>query len=78
MMVLINLGVMIPAAPGGLGPFEAAGVFALGVFGVTDTTAASVALGAHAMQYVMITGMGLFFIWRAGMSFATSPGDDEA
>ncbi|MCL4395234.1 MAG: flippase-like domain-containing protein [Chloroflexi bacterium] len=78
MMVLINLGIMIPAAPGGLGPFEAAAVFALGVFGVSNTSAASVALAAHAMQYVMITGLGLVFIWRAGMSIAASRGGEEA
>ena len=72
MMVLINLGIMIPAAPGGLGPFEAAGVFALGVFGVNETSAASVALAAHAVQYLLITCLGLFFIWREGMSFAVT------
>lgn len=70
MMVLINLGVMIPAAPGGLGPFEAAGVFALSVFAVGETGAASVAIASHAMQYLMITALGLIFIWRAGISLA--------
>ncbi len=79
LMVLINLGVMIPAAPGGLGPFEAAGVFALGVFGVGDTSAASVALAAHAMQYLLITALGLFMIWREGISLAQArlPVGDE-
>jgi len=67
---IINLGVMIPAAPGGLGPYEAAGVFALSAFGVNQTTAAGVALAAHAVQYFMITGLGLFFIWRTGISLA--------
>lgn len=70
MMVLINLGIMIPAAPGGLGPFEAAGVFALGVFGVNGTAAASVAIAAHAMQYLLVTGLGVLFIWREGMSYS--------
>ena len=67
---IINLGVMIPAAPGGLGPYEAAGVFALSAFGVNETMAASVALAAHAVQYLMITGLGLIFIWRMGISLA--------
>ncbi|MEW5719727.1 MAG: lysylphosphatidylglycerol synthase transmembrane domain-containing protein [Chloroflexota bacterium] len=67
---IINLGVMIPAAPGGLGPYEAAGVFALSAFGVNETLAASVALGAHAVQYSMITGLGVFFTWRLGISLA--------
>lgn len=70
MMVLINLGIMIPAAPGGVGPFEAAAIFALSSFGMNETLAASVALGSHAVQYIVITGLGLLFIWRAGMSLA--------
>jgi uncharacterized protein (TIRG00374 family) len=80
MMVLINLGIMIPAAPGGLGPYEAAGIFALGAFGVNETAAAGVALSAHAMQYLLITGLGLIFIWREGVSLAQArvEGDAEA
>ena len=75
MMVLINLGVMIPAAPGGVGPYEAAAIFALSAFSVNETVAATVALGSHAISYIIITGMGLFFIWRAGMSLAQVSGD---
>ncbi len=77
MMVLVNLGIMIPAAPGGVGPFEAAGIFALGSFGVNETLAASVALGSHAVQYLLITGLGLFFVWHAGMSLAQASESDE-
>jgi uncharacterized protein (TIRG00374 family) len=68
---IINLGIMIPAAPGGLGPYEAAGVFALSTLNVNPTLAAGIALTAHAVQYVTITGLGLFFAWRAGVSLAT-------
>ncbi len=68
MMVIINLGIMIPAAPGGLGPFEAAGVFALGAFGLSETNAAGVALTAHAMQYLLITGLGILLLWREGIA----------
>lgn len=79
MMVLINLGIMIPAAPGGLGPFEAAAVFALASFGLDETTAASVALTAHAVQYLLITVMGLVFVWREGISLAQAEAvDDQA
>lgn len=73
---IINLGIMIPAAPGGLGPYEAAGVFALAAFGVNPTLAASIALSAHAVQYFMVTGLGLFFTWRAGISLAQPQVDD--
>ncbi len=72
MMVLINLGVLIPAAPGGLGPFEAAGVFALSALSVSGTAAAGVALSSHAVQYLLVTGLGLLFVWREGISLAAS------
>lgn len=68
---IINLGIMIPAAPGGLGPYEAAGVFALSTLNVDATLAASVALAAHAVQYVMITGLGIVLAWRMGVALAT-------
>jgi len=68
MMALVNLGIMIPAAPGGLGPYEAAGVFALGTFQVNETLAASIALSAHSLQYLLITGLGIFLAWREGIS----------
>lgn len=69
-MVMINFGIMIPAAPGGLGPYEVAGIFALGLFGLEETVAASIALSTHAIQYLIITGLGLVFIWREGISLA--------
>ncbi len=78
MTVLINLGVMIPAAPGGLGPYEAAGVFALSAFGVNETGAASVALGSHVAEYLLITGLGLLFVWREGISLAAANPTSEA
>lgn len=68
MMALVNLGIMIPAAPGGLGPYEAAGVFALATFKVNETLAASIALAAHSMQYLLVTGLGIFLAWREGIS----------
>lgn len=77
MTSIINLGIMIPAAPGGLGPYEAAGVFALATFGVNESLAASVSLGAHAVEYVIITGLGLYFIWRQGVSLAQASKGDE-
>jgi glycosyltransferase 2 family protein len=75
-MVMINFGVMIPAAPGGVGPYEAAGIFALSAFRADETLAASVALGTHAIQFLMITGLGLLFIWLEGMKIVTSESDE--
>ncbi len=76
-MVLANLGVMIPAAPGGVGPFEAAVIFSLASFGVNETLAASMALTSHAAQYLLITVMGLIFFWREGITVVRPSEHDE-
>ncbi len=75
-MALINLGIMIPAAPGGLGPYEAAGVFALGTLQVDETAAASIALASHSMQYLLITGLGIILAWREGLLLIQTREDD--
>jgi uncharacterized protein (TIRG00374 family) len=76
-MGLINLGVMIPAAPGGVGPFEAAAIFALAAFGVNETLAASAALSSHTVQYLLVTGLGLLFVWREGISVIQPRDEDD-
>ncbi len=76
-MALINLGIMIPAAPGGLGPYEAAGVFALSTFHISETTAASIALASHSMQYFLVTGLGMLLAWREGLSLIQAHEKDE-
>lgn len=77
MMALVNLGIMIPAAPGGLGPYEAAGVFALGTFQVNETLAAGIALAAHSMQYLLVTGLGIFLAWREGISLLQKRSENQ-
>lgn len=75
MMVVINLGIMIPAAPGGIGPFEGAGVVALGALSVPPETAFSAALAAHAIQYAVVTFQGLIFTLREGVAIAKVDGN---
>jgi uncharacterized protein (TIRG00374 family) len=67
MMVIVNLSISIPAAPGGVGPFEAAGILALGAFTVAKDAALPAVLVAHMMQFVLITGMGVFLMAREGI-----------
>jgi glycosyltransferase 2 family protein len=69
-MVMVNLSISIPAAPGGVGPFEAAGVLSLGAFGLARERSLPALLVAHAVQYVLISGLGILFIAHAGASLA--------
>ncbi len=66
-MVIANLSISIPAAPGGIGPFEYAGMLALSAFGVSNDAALPAVLVAHMMQYALITGLGVVLMVRAGI-----------
>lgn len=67
-MVIANLGVLIPSSPGYIGTFHFFAMSALAVFGVVRETALSYAVVSHAMQYLLITGLGLLFLWRENLS----------
>ncbi|MFA4973168.1 MAG: lysylphosphatidylglycerol synthase transmembrane domain-containing protein [bacterium] len=62
--VAINLAIIVPSAPSGLGPFEAAAVLAYSWFGVNAALGLGIALCYHAVQFipVTITGAILYMI----------------
>jgi uncharacterized protein (TIRG00374 family) len=66
-LVIVNLSIAIPAAPGGVGAFEWAGRLALGVFGVAAERAIPAVLVAHTIQYLLVTGLGVLFTAREGV-----------
>jgi glycosyltransferase 2 family protein len=55
-LVVVNLGIMVPSAPGYIGTFHFFFVMALQAFGIGRDIGLGVALVSHAMQYVTITG----------------------
>ncbi len=60
MVVVINLGIMLPSAPGHLGSFHFFGKLALvSAFGIEDVNALAIVVVAHAVQYVLVSGAGL-------------------
>lgn len=68
MTVVINLGIMIPSAPGYVGTFEGAGVSALAPFGVAPERALALTIVSHAVQWLLVTGIGTALLARAGLS----------
>ncbi len=75
LMSAVNLGIMIPAAPGGLGPYQAAAILALAAFGVPKEVGLSVSILTYAVQYSYVTAVGLYFMGREGLSLRDfSPG----
>jgi uncharacterized protein (TIRG00374 family) len=66
--VVINLGIMIPSAPGYVGTFEGAGVTALTPFGVAPESALALTIVAHAVQWLLVTLIGAGLMARGGLS----------
>lgn len=70
-MVATNIGSLIPSSPGYVGPFEYFGILALGAFGVEKELALSYTIVSHAMQYIMVTGIGLLSLWSEGLTLTS-------
>jgi len=56
--VAINLAIIIPSAPSGLGPFEAAGVLAYSWLGISSALGLGITLCYHAVQFIPVTVAG--------------------
>jgi uncharacterized protein (TIRG00374 family) len=68
MTVVVNLGIMVPSAPGYVGTFEGAGIAALAPYGMPTESALAVAIVAHGVQWLLVTGIGLALLARTGLS----------
>jgi uncharacterized membrane protein YbhN (UPF0104 family) len=70
-LVMINLGIMVPSGPGYIGTQEFFGTEALRVVGANPEAALALVVISHAVQYALVTGLGLIFFAREHLS----PGD---
>lgn len=69
LLVMVNLGIMIPSAPGYVGTFQFFAIAALSVFQVSRETALALSVVSHLMQYALVTLVGLFFLGREQVNF---------
>jgi uncharacterized protein (TIRG00374 family) len=67
---VLGLGLMVPAAPGGLGTYELAGVAGLQLIGVDASSAAALTVVIHAWVFITNVGVGLFLLACGGMRLA--------
>ncbi len=73
MLALINLLILIPAGPGNVGTYEAAGLLALTIAGVLvgeGERATAIILVTHMLQWLLVTGLGLLIATQEGLTFA--------
>jgi uncharacterized protein (TIRG00374 family) len=69
-LVFLVFAVMVPAAPGYVGPYHAACMYALMAFAVPKEQALSVAIVVHAVSYFPVIFYGFYFLWREKISFS--------
>jgi glycosyltransferase 2 family protein len=63
-----NLATVAPSTPGYVGVFDAPIVYTLTLFGIDQNLATSYTLVLHAVLYLPVTLLGLYYMWRAGLS----------
>lgn len=68
LLVFVNLGIMIPSAPGYIGTYQLFATIALGAFAVAPEFGLALSLVVHALQYSIVTGIGLVCLWRLGLT----------
>jgi glycosyltransferase 2 family protein len=66
---LIGLAVAVPSVPGFFGPFQAAAKLGLGLWAVPSEKVAAFAIGFHIGGFIPVTLLGIFFVWRLGLSW---------
>lgn len=67
---IIALAVSLPSAPGFFGVFEAAArVGLVDIWGVATGPAVAFAIGYHLAGFIPVTAMGLYYLWRLGLSW---------
>jgi uncharacterized protein (TIRG00374 family) len=78
-LVIVSLGLMIPSSPAFVGTFQAFTVAAFATMGVDKSRALSYSLVYHAGQFLPVTLVGFYFLWRDGLSLrdAARPGMGE-
>lgn len=74
---LVALAVALPAAPGFAGVFHAAAVLGLGLYGVDESRAATFAIAFHLGGWITVTGLGLYYYSRLGLSWRELIGAEE-
>lgn len=76
---VVSFSVAIPSSPGFFGVFEAAVRLGLvQIWHVDATKAVSFAVGFHIGGFVIVTLMGLYYVWRLGFSWREVKGGERA
>ncbi|MDY6847439.1 MAG: lysylphosphatidylglycerol synthase transmembrane domain-containing protein, partial [Chloroflexota bacterium] len=75
---VVNLVLLIPAAPGGLGTFDAAGRAILEAFGIASEPALGYTLVLRIALWVPITLLGTIYFFREGLKWTMDADEMES
>lgn len=77
MMVLSGFSMLIPSSPGFVGPFHAAIILAMKMYGINGDVALGISIFLHAAIFFFSIALGLIFAWyeRLGLSELRYAGD---
>ncbi|MBW2613663.1 MAG: flippase-like domain-containing protein [Deltaproteobacteria bacterium] len=67
-MVIVCIFIALPSVPGYWGLWEAGGIFALTLFGVSGREAAGFTLANHAIQMIPVMIIGAISAWITGVN----------
>src|SRR5438445_4825166 len=73
-LVVVSLGLLIPAGPASVGSYELFVILALSAFAVEKTQALSAGIVLHTVAFVTATTIGLICLWIESVTFRALPG----
>ena len=65
-----GLSMVVPSSPGAFGPVEGAVIFALALYGVSESQAFAYAFGQHALNIAVLVLLGLWGLRNESLSFS--------
>jgi uncharacterized protein (TIRG00374 family) len=68
-LAVIALALTLPSAPGQIGTFQFGAVAGLALFAVPASTALSLGILFHALNYIPVTALGLVYLSSLGLTF---------
>src|SRR5207245_5956303 len=73
-LVVVSLGLLIPAGPASIGSYELFVILALSAFAVEKTQALSAGIVLHTVAFVTATTIGPICLWIESVTFRALPG----
>lgn len=69
LLVMVSIGIMIPASPGFVGTYHYFCIQGLALFGINANEASSFAIILHLSNYIPMTLAGLVYFWKENLHF---------